>query len=124
MHASYWLWFLRLPRRRGGLRANAHLSCDKLSSQFLLALPNKHYFLEPTAFSDALARYLWSVLHTSLGARRGRGRGERAAGAEGFWEWSERVTVREITGKGARGLWQKGKPSFNKWTQTFFFGAH
>ena len=46
----------------GDLRANAYLSCDKLSSQFLLALPNKHYFLDPTAFSDALARYIGAPL--------------------------------------------------------------
>ena len=36
--------------------------CDKLSAQFLLALPNKYYFLEPTAFSDTLARYLGAPL--------------------------------------------------------------
>ena len=46
----------------GDLRANAYLSCDKLSSQFLLALPNRHYFLEPIAFSDAFARYLGAPL--------------------------------------------------------------
>ena len=46
----------------GDLRANAYLSCDKLSSQFLQALPNKYYYLDPTAFPDALARYLGAPL--------------------------------------------------------------
>lgn len=38
----------------GDMRANAFLSCDGLSNQLLTALPNKHYFLSPTDFSDAL----------------------------------------------------------------------
>ena len=46
----------------GDMRANAYLSCDGLSNQLLTALPNKHYFLSPTDFSDALARYLGCAL--------------------------------------------------------------
>ena len=88
--------------RPGDLRANAYLSCDKLSSQFLLALSNKHYFLEPTAFSDALARYLGAPLPSIVrgglqglpmpcnalsgeGRRRGRMRSVMLTGIR--WSW-------------------------------------